>query len=96
MMAAKPRVLFVYYTYTQQTLKVVEAMAAVLVERGCEVRQARIEFTDPRYSERFSRFPFRHPYFGVAAMLSPQLRHVTGKISVPDSVREGDYDTCSR
>jgi len=92
MAASKPKVLFVYYTYTQQTLKVVEAMAAVLAERGCEVRQARIEFTDPRYSERFSRFPFRHPYLGVAAMLSPQLRHVTGQIRVPDSVREGDYD----
>ncbi len=72
MMASKPRVLFVYYTYTQQTLKVVEAMAAVFAERGCEARQARFEFTDPRYSERFSRFPFRHPYFGVAAMLSPR------------------------
>jgi hypothetical protein len=30
----KPSVLFVYYTYTQQTLKVVEAMAEVLRESG--------------------------------------------------------------
>jgi menaquinone-dependent protoporphyrinogen IX oxidase len=53
----KPRVLVVYYTYTQQTLKVAEAMADVLVERGCDVRLAGIEFTDPRYSERFTRSP---------------------------------------
>jgi hypothetical protein len=92
MAATRPKVLFVYYTYTQQTLKVVEAMAAVLGERGCEVRQARIEFTDPRYAERFSRFPFRHAYLDVAGMLLPQLRHATGQIRIPDTVREGDYD----
>ena len=33
----RPRVLFVYYTYTQQSLRVVEAMADALRERGCEV-----------------------------------------------------------
>jgi hypothetical protein len=31
----KSSVLFVYYTYTQQTLKVAEAMADVLRGRGC-------------------------------------------------------------
>ncbi len=41
--ARKPSVLFVYYTYTQQTLKVVEAMAGVLRNRGCEVTLAAIE-----------------------------------------------------
>ena len=48
MTATKPKVLFVYYTYSQQTLRVVEVMADELRERGCEVRQAKIEFTDPR------------------------------------------------
>jgi hypothetical protein len=91
MTAAQPRVLFVYFTVTQQTLKVVEAMTDTLRERGCEVRQARIEFTDPRYASRFSRFPFRHPWLLVAGMLSPQLRHVTGQIRVPDTVRGEDY-----
>src|SRR5271169_4966564 len=92
MAASKPKVLFVYYTYTQQTLRVVEAMAAVLGERGCEVQQAKIEFTDPRYAERFSNFPFKHAYLAVARMLSPQLGHAIGQIRVPDIVREGDYD----
>ena len=34
--AKGPRVLFVYFTYTQQSLKVAEAMADVLRERGCD------------------------------------------------------------
>ena len=71
MTATRPRVLFVYYSYTKQTLEVVESMAAALGEQGCEVRQAWIGFTDPRYAEQFSRFPFRHPYLDVARMLSP-------------------------
>ena len=54
----KPRVLFVYYTHTQQSLKVFEAMADVLRERYCDVSQAGIEFTDPHYARKFSVFPF--------------------------------------
>jgi hypothetical protein len=87
-----PRILFVYFTVSQQTLRVIEAMTDTLRTRGCDVQQARIEFTDPRYADRFSRFPFKHPYLLVAGMLLPQLRHATGQIHVPDTVREGDYD----
>jgi hypothetical protein len=92
MTVTQPRVLFVYFTVTKQTLRVVEAMTDTFRERGCDVQQARIEFTDPRYADRFSRFPFRHPWLLVAGMLSPQLRHVTGQIRVPDTVRQTDYD----
>jgi hypothetical protein len=92
MTATQPRVLFVYFTVSQQTLRVVEVMTDTLRKRGCDVRQARIEFTDPRYADRFSRFPFPHPYLLVAGMLSPQLRHATGLIRVPEVVRDGDYD----
>src|SRR5215469_2578907 len=91
MTAAKPRVLFVYYTYTQQTLRLVEAMAGVLRERGCEVSQAKIEFTDWRYAERFSRFPFRHVYVDIFGMLPAQLRRATGAIRIPDEVQD-EYD----
>jgi menaquinone-dependent protoporphyrinogen IX oxidase len=38
--ATEPRVLFVYFTYTQQSLKVAEAMGEVLRESGCDVRLA--------------------------------------------------------
>jgi hypothetical protein len=87
-----PRVLFVYYTYSQQTRRVVETMAAALSDRGCEVRQARIEFTEPRYAERFSRFPFRHPYLDILGMVPAQLRKATGQFRVPDEVKDGEHD----
>jgi hypothetical protein len=87
-----PRVLFVYYTYTQQTLKVIEAMAGVLRERGCEVQQASIEFTDSRYAKRFSAFPLRHVYRDLFGMIPAQLRGATGEIHIPNPAREGDCD----
>jgi hypothetical protein len=55
----KPAVLFVYYTYTPQTLKVVEAMARALQDRGADVAVAGIEFTDPRYEDRLRNFQCR-------------------------------------
>jgi hypothetical protein len=48
--ATRPTALFVYYTYTQQTLKVVETMAGALRDRGSEVVLAGIDFIDPRYA----------------------------------------------
>jgi hypothetical protein len=71
---------------------VCEAMADVLRGRGCDVSQAGIEFTDSRYLDKFSRFPFRHAIFGILPLLWPQLRRKTGQIRIPDAAREGDYD----
>jgi hypothetical protein len=88
----KPSILFVYYTYSQQTLLVVESMAGILRERGCDVQLAMIEFTDPRYAKRFSQFPLRHAYLDIFGMILPQLRGVTGQIRIPDEVRTGNYD----
>lgn len=88
----RPRVLFVYYTHTQQAQRVCDAMAEVLRGRGCDVSQAEIEFTDPRYLDKFSRFPFRHAVFDILPLLWPQLRRKTGQIRIPDAAREGDYD----
>ena len=87
-----PRVLFLYYTYTQQSLRVADAMAEVFRQRGCDVSQAGIEFTDSRYAERFTRFPLRHAFLDIFGMLPAQLRGATGEIRVPDEAREGDYD----
>jgi hypothetical protein len=92
MSADKPKVLFVYFTYSQQTLRVVETMAGALGQRGCDVALARIEFTDPRYTDLFSHFPFKHPWLAVGRMLSPQLGHATGQYRVQDIDQEGDYD----
>ena len=35
-------------------------MAEVLRGRGCDVTQAAVEFTDPRYLHMFAVFPFKH------------------------------------
>jgi menaquinone-dependent protoporphyrinogen IX oxidase len=87
-----PRVLFVYFTYTQQSVKVAEAMADVLRRRGCDVRLAAIELTDSRYAERFSRFPLRHPYGDIFGMMPAQLRGATGEIRIPEEARDGHYE----
>jgi hypothetical protein len=89
---AQPRVLIVYFTYTQQSRRVAEAMADVFLERGCDVRQAAIELTDPRYAKRFSRFPLRHAFLDVLGMLPAQLRSATGQIRIPEEAVDGDYD----
>ena len=91
--AAKPSVLFVYYSYTKQTLKVVETMAGVLRGRGCDVQLAAIGFTDPRYAGRFAEFPMPHPFRELIGMIpaeSPRRR--PAKIAIPDVVTERDYD----
>lgn len=90
--AQKPSVLLVYYTYSQQTLRVVESIAQTLRGRGCEVQLARIEFTDPRYAARFAQFPLRHAYLDIFGMVVPQMRGVTGEIRIPDVVNTGTYD----
>ena len=86
----KPSVLLVYYTYTQQALKVAEAMAETFRERGCSVNLAKIEFTDKRWAERFTRLPIK--LRKIVGMLPPQMRNATGEIEIPAEAREGDYD----
>jgi hypothetical protein len=90
--AKRPRVLFLYYTYTNQALKIVEVMTSVFADRGCEVDQAAIEFTDKRYRDRLSRFPLRHAFLDVLRMLPAQLRRATGEIRIPKAASGGDYD----
>jgi menaquinone-dependent protoporphyrinogen IX oxidase len=88
----KPSVLFVYYTYTQQTAKVVETMADVLRDRGCDVTLALIEFLEPRYVKRFKEFPMPHPFREVVAMIPAELKKRPEKIGIPDAVTEREYD----
>jgi hypothetical protein len=79
-----PRVLLLYYTYTQQARRVADVMAETFRARGIDVQQPAIEFTDPRYAERFSRFPFRRPlpYLDLFGMFPPQLRRAPPKRGV--------------
>ena len=64
-------------------------MSEVFRERGCDVEPALIEFTDPRYAERFREFPMPHPYRELFGMILPVARDVTGEIRVPDVVERG-------
>ncbi|CAA0107047.1 Uncharacterised protein [Mycolicibacterium vanbaalenii] len=89
---AARRVLFVYYSYTGQTQKVLDGAAEAFRQRGCQVHMAPIEFIDPRYSERFSRFPMRKVWPDMLSVLPAQNRGETGEIRTPDAVRAGDYD----
>ncbi|HET9875179.1 MAG TPA: flavodoxin family protein [Mycobacterium sp.] len=88
----RPRILLLYYSYTGQSLKVLETAAEVFRERGCEVAKAPIEFTDPRYAQRFSRFPMRRVWPDMLSVLPAQRRGATGTIQTPDTVRDGQYD----
>jgi menaquinone-dependent protoporphyrinogen IX oxidase len=87
-----PRVLLLYYSYTGQSQKVLDAAGEVFRGRGCEVRTAEIAFTDQRYAEKFSRFPMRRVWPDMLSVLGAQKRGETGEISIPDEVGDGDYD----
>jgi hypothetical protein len=90
--ASGPRVLLVHYTYTQQALRMSDAMAEAMRERGCHVTQAAIEFTDLRYVDRVTRFPMKHAFLDVLRMMPAQVRRKTGEIRVPPEAQGGDYD----
>jgi flavodoxin len=87
-----PRVLIVYFTYTQQSRKVAETMAEGFRVNGWVVSLASVEFTDKRWAERFTRFPLKHAYLDVLGMLPAQMRNATGEIAIPLEAREGTYD----
>ena len=86
------KVLLLYYSYTGQAQRVLEAAAEVFRERGFEVHAAPIEFTDPRYAERFARFPMRNVWPDFLGMLPAQTLRSTGDIRTPDEVRNTTYD----
>jgi len=88
----KPKVLLVYYTFSRQTGRVAEVMADRFTEHGCEVTSAALEFTDPKYSKIFSKWPMSLPALKLVTLLVPQRRRKTGEIGIPPKAREGDYD----
>ncbi len=88
----KPRVLFVYYTFTKQALRVTEDMESVFRDRGWDITRAQIELTDARYKDRFKQFPLQHRYLDIIRLLPAQLRRATGEIRIPRQAEVGDYD----
>src|ERR1039457_268662 len=90
--AMKPSVLFVYFTYTNQTRKVIDAMAEVLRGHDVDVTLAAIEFTDPRYAARFKEFPMPHPFRELVGMIPAELRRRPAQIQFLDVVTAREYD----
>jgi menaquinone-dependent protoporphyrinogen IX oxidase len=88
----KPHVLFVYYSFTQQTRRVADAMAEVLRERGCDVTEAAIQFTDTHYGKKFSKRPMGWPIAKIVSMFPAQVRRKTGTIGIPPEASVGAYD----
>lgn len=88
----KPTVLFAYYSYTNQTKKVLDAMAQVLQDHDCEVTFASIQLTDARYEKRFESFPLKKPYREMFGMIPAELRDKPVDIVIPDAVTEREYD----
>ena len=89
---AKPRVLIVYFSLTQQSARVAEAMSQALTARGCDVTKAAIEFTDERYVGKLAQLPMKHPILQIASILPAQIAHKTGEIRIPPDAQEGEYD----
>src|SRR5690625_377878 len=89
---AAPRVLLLYYSYTGQSQKVLAAAGEGFTERGWEVHEASIDFTDPRYCEPFTRFPMRRVWPDMLSVFAAQNRRATGTIRTPDTVRNNSYD----
>jgi len=85
-------VLIAYYTFSKQTERVAEVIAATLAERGADVTKAHIELTDKRWAERFAKVPMRFPMIKIIGMLPPQIRQETGDIHVPIEAQAGDFD----
>jgi flavodoxin len=87
-----PHVLFVYYSFTQQTRRVADTMAGALRERGCDVTEAAIRFTDAQYGKKFSKHPMGWPIAKIVSMLPAQARRKTGEVGIPPEASEGAYD----
>ena len=88
----KPSVLCVYYTYTQQTLTVMEAMAGVFRDSDYDVTMAAIGYEEPRYSDRFASFPMPHPLRELLGVIPAQVRRRPATIRIPDEVTATSYD----
>ena len=85
-------VLFAYFSYTNQTKRVLDVMAEELRSQGCHVTFARIELTDSRYEKRFESFPLKKPYREMFGMIPAELRDKPVEIAIPAEVTDRTYD----
>ncbi|MCA9144269.1 MAG: flavodoxin family protein [Planctomycetaceae bacterium] len=85
----KPRILILYYSFTQQTRRVAEAMAEEFSALDCDAELCEIEFLDQRYR---IELPFRPVGRKLFRWLLPQVTGKTGEVRVPEGVCSQDYD----
>jgi menaquinone-dependent protoporphyrinogen IX oxidase len=85
-------VLFVFYSFTQQTRRVADSMGDALRARGHDVTEVALEFTDPHYGRKFEARPMSWPIAKIVSMLPAQLRRKTGQIQIPPEAQQGGYD----
>ena len=88
----KPKVLLVYYTFSQQAGRVADAVAKTMEERGCAVTKAQLQFTDSGYTLSHETVPMKWAVMKITAMLPGQFRRKTAEIQVPEEARSGEYD----
>ena len=89
---SEPKALLVYFTFSQQTRRVVAVMEEALEEKGYDVTSSAIEFTDPHWSKLFSELPMRRPALRIPTILIAQRRRKTGEIRIPEEAQSGDYN----
>ena len=87
-----PTALVVYYTFSQQTGRVANAVSEALAANGYGVTTSAIEFTDSRWGKLFSELPMRLPALRIPTILPAQRMRKTGEIRVPPEAERGDYD----
>jgi flavodoxin len=88
----QPKILFVYYTLSRQTGRVVDAMAAAATARGCGVTTALIDFTDEKWTRHLTGVPMKHPMPQISSILVAQRRRQTGEIKIPPEAQQADHD----
>ena len=89
---SEPKALLVYFTFSQQTRRVVAVMEEALAEKGYDVTSSAIEFTDPHWSKLFSELPMRRPALRIPTILIAQRRRKTGEIRIPEEAQSGGYN----
>ncbi|MCA9120137.1 MAG: flavodoxin family protein [Planctomycetaceae bacterium] len=84
-----PRVLLLYYSYTNQTRRVADAMAEVFVAEGCEVTRLELTLSDQRFSLELPLQPF---WRRILKFVVPQLLGQTAEIKFDEQLLDAEYD----
>ena len=90
--AGQPKALVVYFTLSQQTGRVAQAVEHALAEKGYDVTGSAIEFIDPHWTKVLTGVPMRRPALNIPRILVAQRRRKTGEIRIPEEAMRGDYD----